>query len=45
MYLTQQTDYALRVLIFAAINDDSLVNIATIADAYQISKSHLMMVV
>ncbi len=45
MYLTQQTDYALRVLIFAAINDDSLVNIATIADAYQISKSHLMKVV
>lgn len=45
MYLTQQTDYALRVLIFAAINDDALVNIATIADTYGISKSHLMKVV
>ncbi|MDO5356534.1 MAG: Rrf2 family transcriptional regulator [Conchiformibius sp.] len=45
MYLTQQTDYALRVLIYAAINDDALVNIATIADTYGISKSHLMKVV
>lgn len=45
MYLTQQTDYALRVLIFAAINDDGLVNIATIAQTYHISKSHLMKVV
>lgn len=45
MYLTQQTDYALRVLIFAAVNDDALVNIATIADTYRISKSHLMKVV
>lgn len=45
MYLTQQTDYALRVLIYAAVNDDDLVNIATIAEAYNISKSHLMKVV
>lgn len=45
MYLTQQTDYALRVLIYAAVNDDDLVNIATIAQAYGISKSHLMKVV
>ncbi|UOO81158.1 Rrf2 family transcriptional regulator [Uruburuella testudinis] len=45
MYLTQHTDYALRVLIYSAINDDALVNIGTIADTYGISKSHLMKVV
>ena len=45
MHLTQQTDYALRVLIYAAINDDGLVNIAEIAKVYNISKSHLMKVV
>ena len=32
MYLTQHTDYGLRVLIYAAINDDMLVNIGTIAE-------------
>ncbi len=45
MYLTQHTDYGLRVLIYMAINDDALVNISEIADAYKISKSHLMKVV
>ncbi|STZ76811.1 RrF2 family transcriptional regulator [Bergeriella denitrificans] len=45
MYLTQHTDYGLRVLIYTAVNDDALVNIATIADTYGISKSHLMKVV
>lgn len=45
MYLTQHTDYALRVLIYTAINNDRLVNIATIANKYGISKSHLMKVV
>ena len=45
MYLTQHTDYGLRVLIYAAVNDDPLVNIGTIAEAYNISKSHLMKVV
>lgn len=45
MYLTQHTDYGLRVLIYIAINDDALVNISTIAKAYDISKSHLMKVV
>ncbi|MCS4534159.1 Rrf2 family transcriptional regulator [Neisseria montereyensis] len=45
MYLTQHTDYGLRVLIYTAINDDALVNIGTIADTYAISKSHLMKVV
>ena len=45
MYLTQHTDYGLRVLVYTAINDDSLVNISTIAKTYNISKSHLMKVV
>lgn len=45
MYLTQHTDYAMRVLIFTAANSDSLVNISTIANTYHISKSHLMKVV
>ena len=29
MYLTQHTDYGLRVLVYTAINDDTLVNIST----------------
>ena len=45
MYLTQHTDYGLRVLVYTAINDDALVNISTIAETYNISKSHLMKVV
>lgn len=45
MYLTQHTDFGLRVLIYAAVNDDDLVNISEIAAIYQISKSHLMKVV
>lgn len=45
MYLTQQTDYALRVLMYAGANTKGLVNIATISDTYNISKSHLMKVV
>jgi len=45
MYLTQHTDYGLRVLVYTAINDDTLVNISTIAETYNISKSHLMKVV
>lgn len=45
MYLTQHTDYAMRVLIFTATNHETLVNIGTIAETYHISKSHLMKVV
>lgn len=44
MYLTQYTDYSLRVLVFAAIHKERLINIAEIAQAYQISQSHLMKV-
>lgn len=45
MQITQHTDYALRVLLYAACNEGKLVNISDIAEVYQISKSHLMKVV
>ncbi len=45
MYITQYTDYALRILLFTASNPDRLINIAEVADAFAISKSHLTKVV
>lgn len=45
MQITQHTDYALRVLLYAACNEERLVNISEIAETYQISRSHLMKVV
>ena len=45
MYITQHTDYAFRVLIYTASAQDELVNIRAIAQAFDISKSHLMKVV
>ncbi|NLC23039.1 Rrf2 family transcriptional regulator [Oxalobacter vibrioformis] len=45
MQLTQQTDYALRVLMYVAANPDRLVNITEISDFYQISRSHLAKIV
>lgn len=45
MHLTQQTDYALRVLIYTGIHQERLVTIAEIATAYAISKNHLMKIV
>lgn len=44
MRLTTLTDYALRVLIFAGLNRDRLCTISEIAQAYEISQSHLMKV-
>lgn len=50
MHLTQHTDYAIRVLMFAASRHlregpDALSSIREIAEAYGISENHLMKVV
>jgi len=45
MRVTLQTDYALRVLLFAATKGERLATIAEIADAFRISRNHLMKVV
>lgn len=45
MRLTVYTDYALRVLMFVAVRPDPMPTIGQIADAYQISRNHLMKVV
>ncbi len=44
MRLNVQSDYALRLLMHLAVNDDKLVTIADVAERYQISKNHLMKV-
>lgn len=44
MRLTRLTDYALRVLMYAAQHPDRLCTIAEIANAHQISVAHLMKV-
>ncbi|RYM06555.1 Rrf2 family transcriptional regulator [Sporolactobacillus sp. THM7-7] len=46
MRLTRYTDYSLRVLLFLAARDPSeKTNIQEIADAYSISKNHLMKII
>ncbi len=45
MQLTSFSDYALRVLMFAQAAGDRLVTIAEMAEAYDISRAHLMKVV
>jgi Rrf2 family nitric oxide-sensitive transcriptional repressor len=42
MRLTVYSDYALRLMMYLALNGDKLSTIAEIADAYDISKAHLM---
>ena len=45
MKLTSYTDYALRTLMFLALNRERLVTIQDIADAHRIAKNHLTKVV
>ena len=45
MHITRYTDYSLRVLIYLAASGEQLVTIQDVADAYDISKNHLMKVV
>lgn len=45
MHITRYTDYSMRVLIYLAVQNDRLATIQEIADAYEISKNHLMKVV
>lgn len=41
MRLTVYTDYALRMLMYLAVKEESRATIAEVADAYGISKAHL----
>lgn len=45
MQLTRFTDYALRTLIYLALNRDRLVIISEIAEVYRVSENHLMKIV
>ena len=45
MRLTQYTDYALRVLIYAGLNSDRAVQIGEISRSFGISRNHLTKVV
>ncbi|MHB1692108.1 MAG: RrF2 family transcriptional regulator, partial [Thiomonas sp.] len=45
MRLTQFSDYALRVLMYAAEHPERLVTITELADFHRISRSHLTKVV
>ncbi|TVZ41186.1 BadM/Rrf2 family transcriptional regulator [Alteromonadaceae bacterium 2753L.S.0a.02] len=45
MHITRYTDYALRVMTYVALKGEGSCTIQEIADAYGISKNHLMKVV
>lgn len=45
MQLTRHTDYSLRVLMFLALHPGRLVTCAEIAEAYDISRNHLVKIV
>ncbi|HLH75992.1 MAG TPA: Rrf2 family transcriptional regulator [Candidatus Binataceae bacterium] len=45
MQLTYHTDYALRVLMYLAVTDQPMANVAEIAERYDISRNHLVKVV
>jgi len=44
MRLTAYSDYSLRLLMYAALKDPGLVTIQEVAEAYGISRNHLMKV-
>lgn len=44
MRLTVYTDYALRLLMYLALKEDGLATIGEIAEAYDVSRNHLMKV-
>jgi Rrf2 family nitric oxide-sensitive transcriptional repressor len=44
MRLTSYSDYSLRLLMYVALKKNTLVTIQDVADAYGISKNHLMKV-
>ena len=44
MRLTMQTDYALRMLIQLGVHNERLVTVSETAQAYQVSKNHMMKV-
>jgi Rrf2 family transcriptional regulator, nitric oxide-sensitive transcriptional repressor len=44
MRLNMQTDYALRMLILLGVHTDRLVTVSETAEAYQVSKNHMMKV-
>ena len=41
MRLTNFTDYALRLLMFAAAHEDRLITIEEVSEVYKISRGHL----
>lgn len=46
MKLTKQTDYALRILIYAALQpEDRLLSIQEVTDVYDLSRNHVMKIV
>jgi len=45
LFITRYTDYSLRVLIYLAAQPERRATIQQIADAYDISKNHLMKIV
>ncbi|WP_019241770.1 MULTISPECIES: RrF2 family transcriptional regulator [Bacillus] len=45
MKLTSYTDYSIRVLLYLNIHNNELSTIQDIADAYHISKNHLMKII